>query len=132
MCLEFRIVGFTDYSNTAIINFGYMVYISKYSNKNMGCYYVGGIDNKSGKSTKKYFGSKKAREIVVKFIEKSLYKYLKKSKPTLIIFGALSHTEANLPRYKRLEMPFLANGYRKKILEANKYKSLHQITSKKK
>lgn len=129
--IYFTILGFSDASNIAIVNFGYLVDVEKFSNRLMRYVFIEDLDKNDGQSTKKYFDSKETREILVKFIEKNLSNYLANSAPTLLIRGTLSDIKANLPRYKRLDIPFFKNNYKKIVLKTNIYKSLHDITPNK-
>ncbi len=63
-------------------------------------------------------------------MEKRIDKYLRKVSPAIIIRGPLSDVKSNLPRYKRLDLPYANHGYHKKELDIKKYDSLYQISAK--
>lgn len=127
--IQFEMLSVTKKSNIAIINFGYTLDIREWSDRKMKYIYINDLDTQDGRSTKRYFDSKKGRELVLRFIEKTLLKYLKTVQPALLIRGALSDIKTNLPRYKRFDKCFLENGYKKRSIQAKDYKSLHKITS---
>ena len=124
--MEFKIIGYTEEDNVAIINFGYIVDIKKWSNKDQNYNYIYDLDNANGKSTKKYLDSKDAREILLKFIERFIESYLNKVSPAIILRGALSEIKLNLPRYKRFDNIFCKH-YTKKEFDIDKYDSLYKI-----
>lgn len=126
--IQFEMLSVTKKSNIAIINFGYTVDIREWSDREMKYIYINDLDRQDGRSTKKYFDSKQGRELVLKFIEKTILKYLKKVQPALLIRGALSDIKTNLPRYKRFDKCFLKNGYKKISIQTKDYKSLHEAT----
>jgi len=123
---EFKIIGYTKEDNIAMVNFGYVVDIEKWSNKHQRYCYINDLDKENGKSTKKYLDSKDAREILLKFVERFIKNYLKKVSPAIIKRGALSEIKLNLPRYKRFDKLFCKN-YTKKEFDIDKYNSLYKI-----
>ena len=127
--INFKHIGFTKEDNIAIINFGYSLDVEKFSHRSLRFEYLDDVDNENGKSTKKYFNSKKAREIVLKIIEKNIDKYLKQVSPAIIIRGALSEIKLNLPRYKRFDKIFLNHNYLKQEFDVDQYQFLYKITS---
>ena len=125
--IQYKVIGHTKESNIAIVNFGYKVDIEKWSDKEQTFTFIEDLDDEDGKSTKKYFDSKKAREIVLRFIERTIKKYLKQKEPAIVIRGALSDVKVNLPRYKRLDRHFLEQNYIKKEFLAQTLNSLYKI-----
>jgi len=130
--INFKIVGYTYEDNMAIINFGYDVDVEKWSDREQGFSYIEGLDSQNGKSTKKYFNSQEARELLLRFIERKIDTYLKTVSPAIIIRGALSDIQVNLTRYKRLDAQFFKYGYHKKEFDIKNSDSLYQISSGKK
>ena len=130
--INFKIVGYTYEDNMAIINFGYDVDVEKWSDREQGFSYIEGLDSQNGKSTKKYFNSQEARELLLRFIERKIDTYLKTVSPAIIIRGALSDIQVNLTRYKRLDAQFFKHGYHKKEFDIKNSDSLYQISSGKK
>jgi hypothetical protein len=126
LIVSFSSRGITKEDNLPIINFGYGVTIQKWSNKAQDWQLLDDVDELNGKSTKKYFDSKEAREIVLRFVERAIQKYLKKNHPAIIIRGALSEIKLNLPRYKRLDKIF-SQYYTKKEFDINRYDSLYHL-----
>ena len=57
--INFKHIGFTKEDNIAIINFGYSLDIDKFSYRSLEFESLEDVDNENGKSTKKYFDSKK-------------------------------------------------------------------------
>ena len=130
--IAFEIVGYTYEDNMAVINFGYDVDIEKWSDKEQSFSYIDDLDSQNGKSTKKYLDSPEARELLVRFIERNIDKYLKTISSAIIIRGVLSDIKVNLPRYKRFDLPFSDEGYHKKEFDIKKSDSLYQICTGKK
>jgi len=128
----FTIVGYTQEDNIAIINFGYMVDIEKWSNREQRFCYIDDLDSQNGKSTKQYLNSTEARSILLKFITKRVDNYLKNITPAIIIRGAISNIKANLPRYTKLDELFFKYNYHKIEFDITKADSLYQITVGKK
>ncbi len=128
LSVSFELIGYTVEDNNAIMNFGYAVDIQKWSDIEQDFIYIDDLDNADGRSTKKYLDSAEAREIILRFVEKRIDKYLRKVSPAIIIRGPLSDFKSNLPRYKRLDLPYANHGYHKKELDIKKYDSLYQIT----
>jgi len=124
--VSFSFIGLTKEDNLPIINFGYTVDMQKYSNKTQSWKWLDDVDSENGRSTKKYFDSKEAREIVLRFVERAIQKYLKENHPAIIIRGAMSEIKLNLPRYKRFDKIF-CQYYIKKEFDVNKYDALYQI-----
>ena len=124
--MEFKIIGYTKENNIAIINFGYTVDIDRWSNKDQRYCFINDLDEADGKSTKKYFDSKDAREILLRFVERFIQSYLDKVSPSIIVRGALSEIKLNLPRYKRFDKLFCKH-YTKKEFDIDKYDSLYKI-----
>jgi len=129
--IEFKIVGYTREDNIAIVNFGYAVDIEKWSNKSQSYRWIKDLDKQNGYSTKKYFDSNEAREIILCFIEKTIDKYLKNISPAIIIRGAHSDIKINLPRYKRLDKQFFKNRYIKKEIAISDFDLLYKLTDSK-
>ena len=125
---SFQIIGHTQEDNIAIINFGYIVDIEKWSDQKQYFTYIRGLDTQNGSSTKKYLDSPEARELILRFLEKYINKYLSTIGPAIVIRGALSDIKTKLPRYARMDKLFLANGYKKRELDISKADSLYQIT----
>ena len=128
LTVSFKLIGHTVEDNNAIVNFGYSVDIQKWSDIEQDFCYIRDLDNADGRSTKKYLDSAEAREIILRFVEKRIDKYLRKVSPAIIIRGPLSNFKSNLPRYKRLDLPYANHGYHKKELDIKKYDSLYQIS----
>lgn len=128
LTIAFSIIGYTEEDNIAIINFGYMVDIEKWSNREQQYCEIEDLDPQDGRSTKKYISSKEIRTIILNCIEKRLDKYLQNISPTIIIRGALSNIKANLDRYTRLNDLFLKYKYYKKELDIQKSDSLYKIS----
>ena len=125
--INFGLAGHTKEDNIAIINFGYNLDIEKWSNKKQRFQYIADVDSANGKSTKKYFDNIEAREIVLRFVEKCIDKYIKKYNPAIIVRGALSNIKINLPRYKRLDKKFFKYNYIKNVYSIDSSKSLYKI-----
>lgn len=125
--ISFKKAGYTKEDNIAIVNFGYTVDIEKWSNKEQCFTYMRDLDNENGKSTKQYFDSKDARDIILKFIEKRINKFLKSTSPAIVMRGAISEIKLNLPRYKRLDKYFFENNYSKQELFVDSSKSLYSL-----
>ncbi len=130
LAVIFTIMGHTDEDNIAIVNFGYLVDIEKWSDREQEFCYIRDLDETDGRSTKKYLDSAEAREIILRFVEKSIDRYLRKVSPAIIIRGPLSDVKSNLPRYKRLDLLYANHGYHKKELDIKKYDSLYEISAK--
>jgi len=128
----FSIVGYTQEDNIAIINFGYLVDIEKWSNREQRFCDIDDLDSQNGKSTKQYLDSTEARTITLKFIIKRLDNYLKNITPAIIIRGAISNIKANLLRYTKLDELFFQYNYHKVEFDITKADSLYQITVGKK
>jgi len=126
LIVSFSLIGFTKEDNLPIINFGYKLNIEKWSNKIQDWIWIDDVDGENGESTKKYFDSKEAREIVLRFIERAIQKYLKKNHPAIIKRGALNEIKLNLPRYKRFDKIFYQY-YIKKEFDVNQYNSLYKL-----
>lgn len=126
--IDFCMLAVTRKSNIAIVNFGYSVDVRKWSNRHLRYVYVDDLDEQDGRSTKKYFDDKTAREIVVRTLEKNMSNYLIKVKPCILIRGAFSDIKASLPRYKRFDKIFFENNYQKTELNTKDYESLHKVT----
>jgi hypothetical protein len=124
--IEFKIIGYTKEDNIAIVNFGYIVDIEKWSNKEQSYEYIYNLDNDNGKSTKQYLDSQEAREMILKFIERTIKRYIKNISPAIVIRGALSEIKASLPRYKRFDKIFCTM-YKKESLDIDKYNSLYKL-----
>lgn len=131
LTISFVILGYTKEDNVAIMNFGYDVDIEKWSNKDQDFRDIRGFNSQDGSATKKYLDSQEARELILRFIERYINKYLKKINPSIIIRGALSETRIKLPRYTRMDKQFFANNYHKKELDITTANSLYQITEEK-
>ena len=128
LSVEFKQVGVTEEDNIAIVNFGYRLEIEKWSNRIQSFEYIYDIDTQDGKSTKIYFDSEEAREIVLKFVERSIKKHLSFSKHAIIIRGGLNGIKLSLPRYRRLDKYFFEFGYIKKEFPIDKVKALYSIS----
>jgi len=120
-------IGYTRDDNITIFNFGYLVNIKKWSNKEQRFEWIDDLDEEDGSSTKKYLDSKEARAIILKFIHKFIDKHLKYTKPAIIIRGGMSEIKTNLPRYKALDTEFFKHNYIKKIFNIDKTNSLSKI-----
>jgi len=129
--ISFCQYGYIKDSNLAIINFGYAVYIKKWSNKKQDYYFIDDVDYESGKSTKRYLDSQEARELILRFIEKRIDKYLKRVSPPILIRGAMDEVKINLPRYKRLDKQFFKHGYIKKEFDVKRSQSLYNLITEK-
>ncbi len=126
--ISFEIIGYTKEDNIAIINFGYEVDIKRWLDRKQRFFYIADLDSINGKSTKKYLDSKDARELILRFIERTLAKYLKTVSPAIMIRGALNDIKTDLPRYKKFDILFFKFGYNKKEFDIKKYNSLYQIS----
>jgi hypothetical protein len=131
LSIMFTIMGYTREDNMAIINFGYSVDIDRWSDKEQSFSCIDDLYKEDGKSTKKYLDSLKARELILRFIERRINKYLKTVSPAIVIRGALSDIKVNLSRYTRLDLPFSNHGYHKKEFDIKKSDSLYQIIQNK-
>ena len=129
LSVSFDIIGYTAEENIAIVNFGYDVDVERWSNRKQRFDYIQDLDSQNGKSTKKYFDSPEARDLILRFIERSIDKYLRTISPAIIIRGALSEISLNLPRYKRLDAPFFAYGYHKKAFDIKQSDALYKISA---
>jgi len=129
LSVSFDIIGYTAEENIAIVNFGYDVDVEQWSNRKQRFCYIPDLDSQNGKSTKKYFDSPQARELILRFIERAIYKYLRTISPAIIIRSALSEISLNLPRYKRLDAPFFAYGYHKKTFDIKQSDALYKISA---
>ena len=127
--IQFLIMGYTKIDNMAIINFGYIVDIEKWSDREQSFSHISDLDSTDGKSTKSYLDSQEARELLIRFIERRIDKYLNTVKPAILIRGALSEIKVNLPRYKRLDKLFFNYKYHKKELDINSSNSLYEISA---
>ncbi len=125
---SFNLLGYTKEDNIAILNFGYTLDIRKWSDKGQSFHYIPNLNNQDGSSTKQYFDSPEARELILRFIEKFIRRYLSKTSPAIIIRGALSDIKTKLPRYKRFDKHFLDHGYIKIELDITTADSLYKIT----
>lgn len=130
--VQFEILGYTAEANIAIVNFGYIIDVRKWSNRSQEYKWIDDLDKNSGKSTKQYFDNIDARKLVVRFIEKSIGKYLKNVGPAIVLRGAHNELKINLPRYHQLDKPFFDNGYYKKECDIKEFSSLYEITNSKK
>ena len=128
LCSSFSVIGYTKEKNMAILNFGYSVDVRRWSNREQSFEMLYDVDEQDGKSTKKYFDSPEAREFVLRFVEKSIEKYLDNISPAIVIRGAHSKIKTKLPRYKRLDRGFLERGYTKRVININDNKMLYNIT----
>lgn len=128
--VSFEIVGYTREDNIAILNFGYLIDIEKWSNREQRFKWIVDLDSQCGKSTKKYLDSKEAREIIFRFVERSIKKFIKFASPSIIINGTHNKIKANLPKYKRLDSCFLQYKYIKQKLNKLENKSLYEIIEK--
>jgi len=108
---SFIIIAYTKEDQIAIINFGYVVDIEKWSNRKQCFEHIPGLKNKNGCSTKKYLDSSEAREIILKFLERFIDKYLGQIKPSIVIRGLFTNINTKLPRYTRFDTPFFDHGY---------------------
>ena len=129
LSIQFEIIGYTKKDNIAIINFGYSVDIEKWSNKEQYFLSIEDVDSIDGKSTKKYLDSQDAREILLRFIEKRIDKYLQSVTPTIMIRGALSEIKVSIPRYKRLDTQFFNHQYHKKEFDVKSADALYKISA---
>ena len=125
----FTIIGYTQKDNIAIINFGYSVGIERWSDKAQRFCYIDDMEEEDGRVTKKYLDSQEARELILRFIEKRVDSYLFSISPAIIIRGALSDIKVNLPRYKRLDLPFFKHSYHKKEFDIKESDSLYEIAA---
>ena len=125
---SFSVLGYTKEDNIVILNFGYVVDIEKWSDKDQCFRYIRGFDNQDGSSTKKYLDSQEARELILRFLERYINRYLKNINPSIVIRGALSEIKIKLPRYARMDQQFFSNNYHKKEIDITTDDSLYQIT----
>ena len=125
---QFQVIGYTAQDNMAIVNFGYSVEIKKWSNRDQQYQWIPDLDEQSGRSTKQYFDDKEARKLLVRFIEKTIFKYLRDVTPAIIIRGALSDIKVELPRYTQLDANFFNAGYKKRVYNIKEFDSLYKIT----
>jgi hypothetical protein len=125
---QFSICGYTKKDNTPIINFGYSINIERFCNRHLYYTYIDDLDRSNGKSTKKYFDSKEAREIVLKFVDRFIDRYLQDVSPCIIIRGAMSQIKTNLPRYKRFDKHFDKYNYKKTTMHISECDDLYSIT----
>jgi len=131
LSVSFSVLGFTKKDNIAILNFGYSVNVLEWVQEKND--YEDQLLNliPDSSRTKEYIDSKEARELIVRFVEKSVDEYLKKVSPAIVIRGALTEEQINLQRYKRLDTFFLKYGYQKKIFTVSENKSLYSIAATK-
>ncbi len=124
--IKFTIIGHIKEDTVSIVNFVYDLDIRRWSNKEQKFKYFD-LDNKNGQDTKKYFDSKEARELVLRFIERDVDKYLQKTSPAIIVRGPLSELDMKLPRFKRFDAQFEKHNYIKRELDINEYDSLYNL-----
>ena len=129
--IRFYIDEYTKDSNIPIIIFTYTVYIKKWSNKYQDFYYIHDMDFSCGKSTKRYLDSREARELILRFVEKRVDKYLNLVSPSIFIRSLSSEKQIILPRYKRLDKQFFKNGYFKKEFYVDTSESFYDIVDEK-
>ncbi len=130
--IQFEIIGYTAEANIAIVNFGYILDIKKWSSRDQRHKWIEELDEQSGKSTKQYFDNVEARKLLLQFIEKSISKYLKNVKPAVVIRGAHNDIKVHLQRYQQLDKAFFENNYIKKEYDIKEVSSLYEITLAKK
>ena len=125
----FTIIGHTKKDNIAIINFGYSVDIERWSDKKQRFWYISDMNLEDGRVTKRYLDSQEARELILRFVEKRVDSYLSSISPAIIVRGALSDIQVNLPRYKRLDSQFFKHSYHKKEFDIKNSDSLYAIAA---
>lgn len=115
LSVGFDIEAFTE-SLIPVFNFGYGLGITKLNNRKDRFEYLEDVDDSSGISTKRYFEDKESRNIINKFVQRALFKDIKKYNFPIIVRGPLTEFKQNSPRYLKIDSIITSMGYIRTIV----------------